>query len=189
MWFVFHDGEHIIRAWGSSFSGLERVYVDDEVVSEQRNLKRSSGHAFAIDSDRYVVRFVVVNLLKGQLNCRLLKNGDLLKSIVSGYVGTMFSFSGFLLSVVAAGLVAGSAAFLQLPPWLAVPCIFVVAFAVTFVFRAKPKIVLRACRSRSPALAGHGEKKHGGPAETTGVRGNVCDWSSTPPIARPGQHP
>jgi hypothetical protein len=84
-WFVFHDGGRTIRAWGSALSGLERVYVDDAVVSQGRNLEREGVHQFAIGGIGYSITFKNSSVLKGPLVCRLEKNGLVIKSLSCSY--------------------------------------------------------------------------------------------------------
>ena len=75
-WFVFPLEGKTIRAWGGC-TGLERVYVDDGVVSEHRSIGTKSVHVFSIDGDNYAIWFKTIDMLKGQLECTLIKNGEL----------------------------------------------------------------------------------------------------------------
>jgi len=78
-WFVFKDGETTIRIWGASLSGKEKIYVNDALVSESRSQKRNSEHQFKIVNDQYKLTINVLSMLKGPIECKLYKNGVLLK--------------------------------------------------------------------------------------------------------------
>ncbi|MBT3363606.1 MAG: hypothetical protein HN929_06365 [Chloroflexi bacterium] len=77
-WFVFHDEERTIRIHNSGFD-KERVYVNEELVSEARNLKRHSEHAFRIGNDEYKIAINILSIRKGPAECILYKDGILLK--------------------------------------------------------------------------------------------------------------
>jgi hypothetical protein len=100
-WFVFHDGGRTIRAWGSTFSGLERIYVDNAIVSEGRNLKREGIHQFSIDGVGYSITFRASSVLKGPLVCRLEKNGLVIKSLSCSYRRNMPMLIAFFVAMVA----------------------------------------------------------------------------------------
>lgn len=80
IWFVFNDNENTIKVWGSGTSGKEKVYLNDTLVSEKRNLKMNSQHTFS-DSNQtnYEVKNINTNIMKGILECHLYKNGEVLK--------------------------------------------------------------------------------------------------------------
>jgi len=63
-WFVFPTGDHTIRAWGSCITGLERIYVDDVVVSECRSVRRTGTHSFLVAGHNYTVVFKTISMMK-----------------------------------------------------------------------------------------------------------------------------
>ncbi|MCK4743314.1 MAG: hypothetical protein KAT25_05805 [Sulfuriflexus sp.] len=73
--FDFTDGDNEIGAWFSCFSGLERVFVDGELISEQRNYSKSTASNFKIGDDEFSVVLEVTSLLRGPFVCTLSKNG------------------------------------------------------------------------------------------------------------------
>jgi hypothetical protein len=66
--------EHKINVRCSSFSGKESVYVDGELVVTGRSFRRKSSHNFTINNDHYEVELNVVDMLKGETHCTLIKN-------------------------------------------------------------------------------------------------------------------
>lgn len=72
-WFIFSDEGRQIAAWGSTLTGLERIYVDGTPVSERRKLERQSGHDFSAGGRRYRVSFEVKRPI---LRCRLERDGE-----------------------------------------------------------------------------------------------------------------
>ena len=94
IWFVFNDNENTIKVWVSGTSGKEKVYLNDTLVSEKRNLKMNSQHTFS-DSNQtnYEVKTINTNIMKGVLECHLNKIGDIIKKYecrfdLKGFVNT-----------------------------------------------------------------------------------------------------
>jgi hypothetical protein len=114
-WFVFPCGAHTIRAWGSAFSGLERVYVDDALVSERRSGSRDSEHAVSVAGSPYRIVFKTLNLLKGSLECRLLKDGRVVRAyaIRPSERGALRGKSGVVLAVLTGVAIGGALGFLD----------------------------------------------------------------------------
>jgi hypothetical protein len=85
-WFVFNSGAHLIRAWGSVITGMERVYLDDKLVSERRSVGKDSKHSFVIENENYAVAFKTTSVMKGELQCSLLKNEAAIQVLALKYV-------------------------------------------------------------------------------------------------------
>lgn len=118
IWFVFPLEPGTVRAWGSCLSGLERVYVDDRLVSERRNLGLGSSHAFPLGGRSCSVSFHTADVLRGRLECTLAEEGTVLRTAVARYVGTQRLSSARLAFYAALGLAAGVFLSRQaLPPW------------------------------------------------------------------------
>ena len=73
--FDFTDTDNKIGAWFSCFSGLERVFVNGELISEQRNYSKDTVSNFKIANDEFSVSLEVISLLRGPFICTLSKNG------------------------------------------------------------------------------------------------------------------
>jgi|GEM_PF-1833749 len=74
IWFVYHDGESTIRLHNSNL-GNERVYLNEDIVSEQRSMSMINEHHFeGNNGDLYVVKIIVKSLLKGKVECLIYKN-------------------------------------------------------------------------------------------------------------------
>ena len=73
--FTFTDQGREIVAWGSSVTGLERVFVDGTVVSEHRSFRRATPHDFAIGEQRYRVTFDLATRERGDIRCSLERDG------------------------------------------------------------------------------------------------------------------
>lgn len=73
--FVFHDGANTILVWGSSFSGKEKVYLNEQLVAETRRMKMNGEHTFKdYAGNLYTVKILTTNALKGVIECHLYKN-------------------------------------------------------------------------------------------------------------------
>ncbi len=77
-WFIFSDEGRQVAAWGSSLTGVERIYVDGTPVSERRNMERQSGHDFSAGGRRYRVSFEVE---RPTLRCRLERDGEVVEAV------------------------------------------------------------------------------------------------------------
>ena len=86
-WFIFPDGEHTIQIWGSNLNGKEQVFLNGQLVSEQRSMKLNSAHTFTTPQGvRYEVLFGSPGLLKGVLTCTVTKNGVPVKTFHTRFV-------------------------------------------------------------------------------------------------------
>ncbi len=79
--FEFEDANHLINVHCSSVSGKESIYLDGELVASKRSFRRKSSMTFSIDGDNYEVEFNVVDMLKGETHCTLIKNNLHVKTI------------------------------------------------------------------------------------------------------------
>jgi hypothetical protein len=73
--FTFEEDGAVIEVWCSALSGLEKVFVNGELVSSQRNLSTNSTNSFSIGENEYSTNLNAVSLLKGPFVCTLSKNG------------------------------------------------------------------------------------------------------------------
>lgn len=85
-WYYFNDEKVRITAHGSGFSGLETIYINDEVVAEKRNLGMKSSHEFCYSGNDYEVTFQVSNLLTAAVVCTLYKNGEYVATETKAYL-------------------------------------------------------------------------------------------------------
>lgn len=115
-WFYFEvDGLEIV-AHGSAYSGKETVYINDNPVSEKRNLFSTNGtHTFQHQGKQYKVTFDVTNILTGKLTCKLFIDETLQAEQTKAYVesstqGILTFLKTFLIFVLVGGgigLIAG----------------------------------------------------------------------------------
>ena len=85
LWFIFKDGDHEIAAHNSLLA-KESVFVNGEIVSENRSLNRIGKHQFMFDGNEYEVVFNVFKIIKCEMECSLFKN-----SICVGKFKTYYS--------------------------------------------------------------------------------------------------
>ncbi|WP_019030119.1 hypothetical protein [Colwellia piezophila] len=79
--YKFEDAGNVINVRCSSISGKETVYVNEVLVAEKRSFRRKSSMVFNIGGDRYEIEFNVVDMLKGETHCTLIKNDLHVKTI------------------------------------------------------------------------------------------------------------
>lgn len=128
MWFVFPLGARVVRAWGGT-TGVERVYLDDELVAEGRSLRRGSVYSFPIDGAEHAIVFATSEGLTDPMVCRLERDGVVLGAVRAERVPARpmprFWLPALLIGGVAVGLAIGV---LQLSRWIAlVPVLAVLA--------------------------------------------------------------
>lgn len=77
----FDIGEHTITVWGSAWSGREIVSVDDQVVSDSRNLRRlTNRHDFNLDGASYHIVFKTESIMRAQYGVYLYRGDTLIDS-------------------------------------------------------------------------------------------------------------
>jgi hypothetical protein len=77
----FDIGEHTISVWGSGWSGREVVRVDDQVVSESRNLLRlQNRHDFSLDGASYHLVVKTESIIRAQYGVYLYQGDTLVDS-------------------------------------------------------------------------------------------------------------
>ena len=105
--FAFKEGNTEITAGGSVFTGKEYVYVNDDLVSQKKSYSKNSKHPFAFDNNNYEIQFLVTNILKGRMECSLLKNDKLIKKykMDSNYKFNIFRLLAYLILGAAYGSV------------------------------------------------------------------------------------
>jgi len=77
----FEDAGHVIHVHCSSISGKESIYLDGDLIASKRSFKRKSSMTFNIGEDNYEIEFNVVDMLKGETHCTLIKNDVHVKTI------------------------------------------------------------------------------------------------------------
>jgi len=78
---AFFDVDDItITFWGSAWTGLEVVKLDDRVVSRKRSLRFQTRHQFEHAGVRYEIVFRILSLLRGAMEIELYRNGELIDS-------------------------------------------------------------------------------------------------------------
>jgi hypothetical protein len=78
--FYFQDGDNQIACFGSYFTGKEEVYINDDLFSKKRSVNYTSTHAFNFDGSQYQVKFDMLNILTGRLECTLYKNAEVVSN-------------------------------------------------------------------------------------------------------------
>lgn len=79
VWFVHHDGKNSIKIFCSNF-GKEEVYLNENLISEQRSLKIPREFSFNDeDGTKYQIKLEAANVLKG-MECYVYRGEELIKS-------------------------------------------------------------------------------------------------------------
>ena len=121
VWFVFPHGARTIRAWGSSVTGMERIYVDEKAVSEHRSARRISRHEFDVDGEPHSITFNTKGALRMELQCTLAKRDIPVKAYAVTFDRKTVTSPGRMILSIVAGLLVGAAyAYFRLPLWAAV---------------------------------------------------------------------
>ncbi|ALO43672.1 hypothetical protein [Pseudoalteromonas phenolica] len=70
----FQDGDNQIACKANMFTGKEYVYINDELVSEKRNIGFKTVHEFEFEDKPWQVTFDVMNLITCRTECVVIKN-------------------------------------------------------------------------------------------------------------------
>ena len=81
MWYVFHDGDTVIRAWGSSWIGFERIYFNDVILDRYSSSQRQDEYCFARNGHLYRIHCQTNNTQRWQVECELWKDGECIQVI------------------------------------------------------------------------------------------------------------
>jgi hypothetical protein len=102
IWFVHNDGINTIRVFISSIS-KEKIFFNEDLVSEHRNIKLKSTHEFQDKNDTtFKVELVVTNLRKGEMECLIYRNKELIKTFkASPRIGNNFTIKRFSILIIA----------------------------------------------------------------------------------------
>ena len=73
--FLFEDDGCKIEAWFSTFSGLEKVFVNGDLVASKRSFSKKTENIFMIGENKYSTTMTTVSLMRGPSICTLYKNG------------------------------------------------------------------------------------------------------------------
>ncbi len=103
--FHFEFNGMSFRAGGSSVSGKEFVYVNDELVSSKRSQSTLSEHEFSVDGHNYKLEFEVLDKVKGELACRLYCDEKMVKLFAARPKRLFFTKPLFGVSVIVALLI------------------------------------------------------------------------------------
>lgn len=154
-WFVFPVQGATIRFWGSGLTGMERIYVDDQVVSEHRSLGKLSEHRFSVNGDNFTITFTVVSLLRGPLECRLFRSSTLIGALRAVYKldqshdqshdqsQPSFSHDDFLrwIVIILSGLLFGLLiSIFQWPLWWSLAIMAAVVFVISLARASKKSL-------------------------------------------------
>lgn len=101
----FDIGEHTISVWGSAYSGREIVRIDNQVVSDSRNLcGLQSRHDFTLDGVSYHLVFKTESIMRGHYGVYLYRGDTLIDSDDGCYplfrMGKWQGWRGFCLWIV-----------------------------------------------------------------------------------------
>ena len=105
--FYFQDGDNQIACFGIYFTGKEEVFVNDDLFSKKQNIYCASTHSFAFEGSQYQVKFDMLNILTGRLECTLYKNSSVIAKQVQSSLSDDPKKAAFFL----AGCTLGGAVF------------------------------------------------------------------------------
>lgn len=130
---MFSDGEHRVLAWGSYWTGLERIYFDDELVLQSST--REEVFEFQRNNTRYRIEFCPHSIAIGQLRCAFFRDGELLSSLRSKRkkIINIRPVYAHIAACIIFGVLAGLA---HLPLWAGFLSIMI-SFALTLLSNAK----------------------------------------------------
>ena len=143
----FRDGHDRVRLWFSTFSGLQRVFFNDRLVSSKRTFNMSAQSHFIIDHKVYSIDIVTKSLRIGPIECTLSRNAVPIqrKTIVFAVPMAREIFGSFMpslgLFLIAAIVLALIASHFEIPSSFVYVGLFLVAILATVLsFESKKAI-------------------------------------------------
>lgn len=140
IWFVHNDGVNTIRVFISAIC-KEKVFFNEDLVSEHRNIKLKSTHEFQDKNDTtYKVELAATNLRKGEMECLIYRNKELIKTFkASPQMGKNFTIKRFSILIIASVAFAIISSKLELPDFVFYIFLFLIILA-SFLTRDPGKI-------------------------------------------------
>ena len=86
IWFHFEVDGKQINVHGSAWNGRERVWIDDELVSDIRSFSVESKHEIELNGRALTLEFSATSILRGDYRARVLENGVILREAPRSYV-------------------------------------------------------------------------------------------------------
>ncbi|ESP90935.1 MULTISPECIES: hypothetical protein [Pseudoalteromonas] len=132
--FIFKVDSNEIVYKCSPFSGKELVSVNGNLVSESQSYKLKSSHRFVVDGVKYEVNFESKDLINGDNECSLVKEGQLIKLYKLKYIKPPKKPIYYWIPPLVLGALAGVGITQGiLPIWLCI-VFSVLAFVIVFIF-------------------------------------------------------
>lgn len=78
------DGQELV-VWGSSWTGMEKVWLDGELLSEKRSLRFKTIHSLSVKGTEYEVEFDVSQAYKSDVSVSVVKDGAHFKTMTFNY--------------------------------------------------------------------------------------------------------
>jgi hypothetical protein len=135
MWYVFNDAYATIRAWGSSWTGIERVYYNDILIQRTSN-GCENDYCFHQGEHEYRLLCKTTDLRRWQVECELWKDNQLTQ-VVKFKRRKLFNARPTLLHLCL-GLIIGQLSGLFQMPWL---------FGLVFIFAALTATILTTIKA------------------------------------------
>lgn len=87
IWFIYNDDINSIKYWVSAINGKEKIFLNDKLIKESRNIKMKSEHIINDEKgNQYKVSLQSINLRKGHFECEFSMNNILEKKFVTQFV-------------------------------------------------------------------------------------------------------
>jgi len=87
VWFVHHGPDITVRVWLSLLNGMEKIYANEDLVAEKRNISRlTTLHTFEYRGNLFDVEVFVNNVIMMEMQCNIFKDGELVDAQVYGFL-------------------------------------------------------------------------------------------------------
>jgi len=105
-WFIHSDEINKIQVWGSNLTGKEKVFLNNELVSEERSMKMQNSHKFKDkNGHNYEVKIEAGSLLNGEIICELRRDNTILRIFKTRYLkGKNSTLKRFLIIIFASAV-------------------------------------------------------------------------------------
>lgn len=136
MWYVFRDGEDVIRAWGSSWTRLEQIYYGNVILKRYPNTRRRGQYSFSKNGHHYRIDCNTGSVQRWQVECELWKD-DKLVQVIKCKRRKLWNLRPTFAHLLV-GLVTGIVGGVMAMPWW---------FGIVFIFASLTTILLTTAKT------------------------------------------
>ena len=81
-WFFFDIADHPVTVHASGWSARERLWINDDLVSDRRSFRVATLHEIEVGGERFEIRVEISDWLRGGIRCTVQQNEQPVHTVV-----------------------------------------------------------------------------------------------------------